>query len=164
MDRNKNQGINFSYEVIPVMFHSQTTDFLTFIERDGLKFLEFWWNYIGDQLPDDMLCSFTGMDFSLIKMDEDQQVVMITLPLPNADGEIYYLALYAKPERRFGWVKLPNTRVIAMVKKSTPDFPQGTEIGDITPRGRYVPIHAGPPPTFENMTAVVNKLLQPSKA
>ncbi len=58
MDKTKSQAINFAFEVVPLMFHSQTTDFITYLKKDGLQFLEFWWKYIGDKLDEGQGCSF----------------------------------------------------------------------------------------------------------
>jgi hypothetical protein len=162
MHRQKNQAINFSYEVIPLMFHSQTNDFLDYLERDGLKFLEFWWDYIGNQLPDEQKCSFEGMDYQVNELEQiHTTMVTITLPPPQSDGEVYYLVLLKKPEKHFSWVRLPNTRILALVKRPTEQDPNGTELGDMTPRANYVRIRKGPAPSLENMNRTVLDLIKP---
>lgn len=161
MDKKKSQAYNFAHEVIPVMFHSQTSDFFKYLEKDGLKFLEFWWNYIGDQLPEEQHRPFEGMDFEFLPEVEKLKKALITLPHPRDEGEIYYMAVVAKPERRFAWVKLPNTRVIVLLKRDAPENPDGTEVGDITPRGIYVRSRKGPAPTLSNMKKVVAAVMKP---
>ncbi len=164
MDQNKSQAINYAFEVIPIMFHSQTADFFTYLERDGLKFLEFWWNYIGDQLPEEKRCPFEGMDYKIVKIDEKNTMAIVTLPQPHDEGEAYYILLVARPERRFAWVRLPNTRALVLVKKEAPENPNGTEIGEVTPRGLYVRIRKGPVPNIQTMTNIAMELIkrQPS--
>jgi hypothetical protein len=161
MDVKKSQAINFAFEVVPVMFHSQTTDFITYLKRDGLQFLEFWWNYIGNQLEDGQQCSFEGMDYKLVDLDGHNTMIIITLPPPHDEGEAHYLLLVAKPEKRFAWVRLPSTRALALINKPTPEDPQATELGEITPRGLYVRIRKGPAPNIQNMTNLAMELVKP---
>ncbi len=165
MDKNKNQAINFAYEVLPIMFHSQTDDFFTYLERDGRKFLDFWWNYIGEKLPEDQLCSSAGLGGKVMELEPGVRLAVVTLPQPKADDEIYYLAMVAKPEKRFAWVRLPTTNVIALVRKSGEEYPNGTEIGEITPRGRYVAGRSGPVPSPEAMIKLARKAaIKPKKS
>jgi len=164
MDRAKSQAINFAFEVVPMMFHSQTTDFITYLDRDGLKFLEFWWNYIGEQLNEDQRCSFEGMDYRLVDVENKQTMIIISLPSPHDDGEAYFLVLLAKPEKRFAWVRLPNTRVLVLIRKDAPESPEGTELGEITPRGNYVRIRKGPAPTLQNVTNIAVDLVSQQPA
>jgi hypothetical protein len=164
MDRKKSQAFNFANEVIPIMFHSQTTDFFAYLERDGLKFLEFWWNYVGEQLPEEQHRPMEGMGYKLVKIDEKNSMILITLPEPQSAGEVYFLAMLRKPERHFGWVRLPSTRVLAMIKRPTVENPDETELGDLTPRGHYVPIRRGPTPTLGNMTKIAFDLTNQKQA
>jgi hypothetical protein len=71
------------------------------------------------------------------------------------------MAVSAKPERRFAWVKLPNTHVIVLLKRAAPENPNGTEVGEITPRGLYVRSRKGPEPTVSNMKKVVANAMKP---
>jgi hypothetical protein len=164
MDSKKSQAINFAFEVIPLMFHSQTTDFIKYIKQDGLKFLEFWWDYIGERLEGGQECSFEGMDYKFVDLDGKNTMIILTMPQPHDPGEAHYLVLVAKPERHFGWVRLPSTRVVALINKPTEEDPQGTELGDITPRGRYVPIRKGPTPSIQSMTNIGMDLAKPNPA
>lgn len=161
MDSKKSQAINFAFEVMPMMFHSQTSDFITYLTRDGLEFLQFWWNYIGNQLEEGQLCSFEGMDYDIFDMDNKDTMIIITMPAPHDNGEAYFLLLTAKPEKHFAWVRLPTTRVLALVRNEVPENPNGTELADITPRGRYVRLRKGPDPNIENMTRIGMELLKP---
>lgn len=154
VDRRKSQRYNFEYEAIPTMFHSQSMDFVHHLGRDGLKFLRFWWEYVGDRLPEEMRSSFSGMDYKIIKVDEQTPLVILTLPEPKEDGEAYFMALIGRPERRFAWVRLPTARVIALLRRSGEEFIKGTEIGDITVRGHFVSLGAGPSPNADSFTKV----------
>jgi hypothetical protein len=163
MDKKKSQHYNFCYDVIPALFHAQTKDFMTFIERDGLKFLEFWWKHIGTQLPTEMLVPFASTTFEIVDLDikPPTRVVYITLPPPHAEGEIYFLALISKPERRFAWVRLPSTRILALAKQSKDKYASGTEIGDLTPRAIFVSLGEGPVSSFGEFKRKVLEMIQP---
>ena len=147
MDNKKSQHYNFCYDAIPIMFHSQTSEFMKYLQRDGLKFLEFWWNYVGKQLPVEKLVPFEGIEYEVTSLSPKEKMVIIKLPPPKEEDEMYYMGLYSKPERRFAWVKFPSTRVICLVRRSR--FPYGTEIGDLTPRTIFVTQGAGAEPTQE---------------
>jgi hypothetical protein len=149
MDKKKSQHFNYCYEAIPIMFHSQTKDFMKYIDRDGLNFLEFWWMHVGEQLPFERLSQWVNVNYEIMTVQPNMKVIFVSLPYPQVEGEMYFLALVGKPEKKFGWVRLPNTRVIGLVRRSKEKFPEGTELGDITPRAIYVPIGAGPAPTMQ---------------
>jgi len=52
MDKKKSLQYNFAFEAIPIIFHSQTTEFMRLLEKDGVEFLKFWWNHVGDQVEE----------------------------------------------------------------------------------------------------------------
>lgn len=147
MDRKKSQSYNFCFEALPAIFHSQTKDFFKYIDRDGLKFIQFWWNHVATRLPEEMLIPFVNASIELLTVGEKTRVVVLGLPHPRSDGDVYYAGLIRNPERRFAWVRLPTTRIIALVRRSKEEFATGTEIGDITPRGSFVSLGEGPEPT-----------------
>ncbi len=149
MDKNKSQHYNFCYDAIPSMFHSQTKDFLKYLERDGIKFLQFWWDHVGQRLPFEKLIPFSNIAYEVLQVPPKTEVVFITLPPPQEDDEMYFLALVANPEKRFGWVRLPTTRILGLARRPTEKYPSGTELGDLTPRAIYVPLGEGPQPTLE---------------
>lgn len=160
MDPKKSHAYNFALEAVPIMFLSQTGDFMKYLERDGLKFLEFWWNHIGEKLPEPNRAPFTGIEFQILPVDANTKVVIIALPPLPSDGEFTFLGLIRRPDRRFAWVKLPTCRAIGMVRKTGEFYPNGTQVGDLTAQGHFVPFAAGPEPTMEKFTAMLLKLAQ----
>ena len=84
-----------------------------------------------------MHSSFEGASYKIIPINEKKKVVILTLPPPVDFCEMYYIGLIAQPEKRFAWVKLPTQRAIGLFQRPKPDFPRGTEIGDLTPRGIF---------------------------
>ncbi len=161
MDLKKSQQYNFCYEALPILFHSQTSDFHKYLERDGLAFLEFWWNHVGQRLPAELLVPFAGTAYETFPLNEKTTITIITLPKPREVAEMYFLGLIAHPEKRFGWVRLPSTRVVGLVRRPKDAFDSGTELGDLTPRGLFVTLGKGPEPTKEAFKPVVIAKAQP---
>jgi hypothetical protein len=164
MDKKKSQLYNFTHEALPIVFHSQTDEFMKYLEQDGLDFLKFWWDHVGIQLQvqlklkEEELAPFEGVDFKIIPINEKKKVTIITFPPPRENDEIFYVGLISSPEKRFAWVKLPTQRALALVYRPLPSFPRQTEIGDLTPRGIFVPMGAGPEPDLEKFTAIVMRI------
>ena len=155
MDKSKSQHYNFCYEALPALFHSQTDRFMEMLEKDGIKFLKFWWDYVAEQIPEDKKSSFEGMDFKIEKVGKATKMVVLTLPTPTKEGELYFAALIANPERNFAWLRLPNRRLVCLARRAKDDdFENGTELGDLTPRMIFVPIGPGPVPTLEEFSKI----------
>ena len=161
MDKKKSQLFNYSYEALPIMFHSQTQEFMKYLERDGLAFLEFWWRHVGENLPFEQNSAFEGAAYETFALNEKTDITIITLPKPREEGEMYFLGMIRNPEKRFGWVRLPSTRVIGRVKKSKDDYKSGTELGDVTPRAIFVSLGEGPEPNKEAFKKMVMELARP---
>jgi len=162
MIKTKSQHFNFSREAIPVMFHSQTTDFFNYLERDGLKFLKFWWDHVGERLENENLVPFTGMNFEVRDIPERKaKAVIIKLPRPSDFEEFHYLVMFKKPNIRlpFIYVKLPSTRVFALAHVPLSQNENGTMIYEITPHGRVVPAGSGTKVAKEAFYAAAKKLV-----
>ena len=159
MDEKRSQHYNFTYEAIPVMFHSQTSEFMKYIERDGVKFLRFWWDHVGGKLPVEKHVPFKGVSVEVKEIDKDTKVVFIELPRPTEDDESYFMALVARPERRFAWVRLPTNDAYCLVRRPFSEFPNGTEMISLTPRGNRVPVSSGMEPRFEDFKQEVMRML-----
>lgn len=158
MDKNKSQHFNFCHEALPVLFHSQTKGFFEFLERDGLKFLKFWWDHVGERLDDSKCSSFAGTQFEIRELPEKKaRVVLVRLPTPTTDFEFYMMALIRTPERRLPMVRLPNTRVFALERVPTEMGANGTLLVEITPRGRMLRVGAGPKPSLQTFYNTVLK-------
>jgi hypothetical protein len=161
MDKKKSQAHNFAFEALPTLFHAQTDDFMKYLERDGINFIKFWWDNVGSQLPPEMQSTFDCVEFKIIPINEKKKLSIITLPPPIDDCEMYYLGFISQPEKRFAWVRLPLQRAIGLARRSRLDFPRGTEIGDLTPRGLFVSLGAGPEPDLDAFTSIMLKYAKP---
>jgi hypothetical protein len=160
MNPQKTQHFNYAFEAIPFLFHRETDQFFKILERDGKKFLKFWWDHVGARLPDEQLSSFTGFNFKTEKeLPRKTTIVWITLPPPQNPGEAYFLALVGRPEKRIFFVRLPTTEIYVLAKSDVPDSEE-TVLGQLTPRARFIPRGAGPKPEMKAFKETVLQLLK----
>jgi len=90
----------FSNTVLPQLFHSSPAQFIKFLERDGTKFLSFYWEQAREKLPQAMRTSSFGLNFRMYTFEPRTMLALVTLPEPAVDGEAYYSALVFRPDRR----------------------------------------------------------------
>lgn len=161
MDKSRSQHYNFTFESLPIIFHSQTDHFMKYLEKDGIKFLQFWWDQMGIRLDDDQASDIEGMAYEIREVPEKKStVVIITMPRPKNLGEAYLVGLVKTPKKRFP-VRLSNTRVFALEYVAANESAGGTIFGELTPRARYLRMGEGPQPDpddfFEKVRAEVWK-------
>ncbi|MBA4398629.1 MAG: hypothetical protein C0396_01965 [Anaerolinea sp.] len=162
MLKTRSQHFNFGHEALPTIFHTQTSDFFEYLERDGLKFLKFWWNHVAERLDNDKLTPFEGMGFEVREVPEKKaKIVLVRFPHPTDFDEFHYAALVKTPDKRspFVFVKFPSTRVLVLAHVPLSQSDTGTQIFEITPRGRYLPAGPGTPVNKEVFYKAVLKLI-----
>jgi hypothetical protein len=143
MDKNRSVHFNFSFETLPVIFHSQVDDFFKYLDRDGLKFLEYWWDHMSLRVDDDKNEGFEGTSFEVREVPEKKaRVVLVTLPKPKHFYEVYYIACVKTPKMRFP--PIPNTHVFVLEYVPKERSASGTFFGEITPRTRFLRLCEGP--------------------
>ncbi len=144
MDKKRSQHFNFTFESLPLIFHSNPDDFFKYIEKDGQKFFEFWWDHMGVRLGDEIAKDFPGMEYEIREVPEKKSsIALLTLPKPKNFYEVYLMAMVRVPKKRF-FIRLPNTRVFALEYVPEEQSSTGTFFGEITPRARYVRMVEGP--------------------
>jgi hypothetical protein len=159
MDKKKSLQYNFGFEAIPILFHSQTSDFMSYIEKDRVDFLKFWWNHVGDQMEEAKRITPDGIAFEC-EQHKDINITFITFPTPREDGDPIFLACIARPEKRFGWVRLPNTDVYVLSRYDECPVQNKTAFGEISPRGLYRDHGIGLNPTMEDFKRIVMKKIE----
>lgn len=163
MEKNKSLQYNFGMEALPVLFHSQTTQFMKYLDKDGIKFLQFWWNHVGDRLPEERRVTSAGLAFEVEKIDAKTNLVIITLPTPKEDLDPYFLAFIAKPERRFLWIRLPTTTSFALIRDENSKEQHKTSFGYLTPSGNFRPRGVGLTPTKQDFKRIVKSKISNKK-
>ena len=73
MDKTKSHQWNFAFDAIPILFHSQTDSFMKYLEKDGIKFLQFWWDHVGDKMDEEKRVSSGGLTFETERIDKKTQ-------------------------------------------------------------------------------------------
>jgi hypothetical protein len=139
MATKKSQHYLFTYKAMPTIFFSQNEEFMFYLGRDGIKFLEFWWDKEGVKLQPEERRSSEGLGYQ-IRDYGNRKLTIIKLPEPQEDQECYFLALLSKPTRRsiLAWRNL--ARVIALQRNIDSLGEPAPVLLDITPRGRLVRI------------------------
>jgi hypothetical protein len=155
MNKNKSLQYNFGFEAIPILFHHQTSDFKDYLEKDGVEFLKFWWNHVGDQMEEAKFTSSEGISYEYEKHPKNINLFLITLPAPREDGDPIFLACVGRPERRFSWVRLPNTDVYVLSRYDGSSAKYKTAFGEVSPRGIYRDIGIGLNPTLPDFRRIV---------
>jgi len=164
MEKNKSLQYNFGMEALPVLFHSQTTQFMKYLEKDGIKFLQFWWNHVGDRLPEEKRVTSAGLAYDVEKIDAKTNLVIITLPTPKEDQDPYFLGFVAKPERRFVWIRLPTTTAFCLIRDDNVKEQNKTSFGYLTPSGNFRPRGVGLTPTKQDFKRIVKSKISNKKA
>jgi hypothetical protein len=163
MDKNKSHQWNFVFEAMPTLFHSQTDGFMKYLDKDGVKFLKFWWDHMGDKLPDEKRTTPAGLTFEKTEIDARNPLVLITLPSPREDGDAYFIGLIPKPERRFAIVKFYTSKMFVLCRKDDANQPNRTTFGIVTPRGNYHEYGIGLKPTLQDFKRTIKNRVEKKK-
>ena len=93
----------FAYKALPTIFYTQGKEFLFYLDRDGKKFLKFWWDHAAEKLEESQLRSPEGLSFEVHDY-KNRKLVLIILPPPDVE-EVYYLAMLSRSntEPYFPW-------------------------------------------------------------
>ncbi len=151
MYKEKSQLYNYTREALPTLFHSQTEGFMQYAEKDGTKFLKFWWDHLGERLADELCSPFIGVQVEIRELPERKsRMVMVKLPPVTAYEDFHYMAFIELPKKRYPMMmRIPNTRIVALAHVPLEKSDSGTLLYEITPRGRVLPVAKGPKPGKE---------------
>lgn len=163
MDKTKSLHHNFVFEALPILFHSQTDGFMKYIDKDGINFLRFWWNHVGDRMDESKRVPPGSMTFEIRQFDKKTRIVYIKFPPPNDNGDAYFMACVARPERRFAWVRIPNTTVYVLKRNDERGEGHRTAFGELSPRAIYRELGVGLNPTKQDFQRIVENRLQRKK-
>jgi hypothetical protein len=163
MEKNKSLAYNYAFEAMPLLFHGQTTGFMQYLNKDGVDFLKFWWNHVGDQLVESKRVNPAGLSYEIDIYDKNTQIVYITLPSPKEDGDPIFFGCVARPERRFSFVRIPNTAFFILTRYDGCSTQYKTAFGELSPRAIYHEIGIGVNPTKSEFKRIVLAQLDKKK-
>lgn len=151
----------FVEEAIADLFHSSPEMFIGYLNRDGNRFLRFYWEKVGENYPPEERYTPYGMDFSIRQPYGQCVLCLITLPAPRAAGEGHYVALAFRPWRRLllGLVQ-DTTKLVTLERKLDDQGNPGTQLVEISRRLERAVISRDVPEKLEEFYAAVVRLLK----
>jgi hypothetical protein len=163
MFAKQNQHQMFAYEILPLIFHNETMDFFSYLRKDGIKFLKFWWDRAGVNMDESLRSTSEGIDFEIRTVPDGREMVLVTLPAPKKAPEAYYLAMVERPKKRsfFPWRNLG--RVFALSRSVDEHGTPNTVIAELTKTARYVEVKKGPQPSMTLFYKSVCDMLEDKK-
>ena len=141
----KTQHKIFENEVLPSLFHDTPEQFIRLLQREGTRFLQFYWAEAGKKIPPGEHTTSYGLKFSIEQPTRHMTVVLVTLPEPQVEGEAYYVALIYRPLRvsPFGFLT-DTTKVITMRRVTSTEGKPGTLLVEVDRRLRRESLGPGP--------------------
>jgi hypothetical protein len=115
IDTTQTQAQVFCAHWLAKLFHNTPEQLLRLLNRDGNKFLRFYWEQAGKDLPADQLRDSFGLNFVIREPAERTFIALVSLPEPQVAGDPYYIALIFRPNRRLFLVS-DTTKMIVMEK------------------------------------------------
>ena len=158
MPKKDSQHYQFAYKAIPILFHNQSKDFLFHLEKDGVEFLQFYWDYVATETDDEGRSSSAGLAYQIREIEGGKKMVLITLPHPRKPPEAYFLALITPPSKRSFLPWKNYARVVGLEYHN-----DETHLCDLTPRAIRVDQGIGPRPALEDFYLAVRKLIKIGK-
>jgi len=133
---------------------------LKYTEKDGSTFLRFWWKHLADNLGVQIHSSSEGLGYQIKELtdakNEKVKLILLSLPKPEAIGEVFYMILVKLPESRtflakFFLMKLPSTRVFSLeLEGYNEDGSPCTGLYELTPRARNIRLRSGSEPVLDS--------------
>lgn len=155
------QHQKYSLEVLPLIFHHETEKFMSMVQRDGIKFLEFWWDRAGLEVDETQRSSSEGIKFEIKPYSDGREIVLVKMPSPRKPGEVYFLGMVTRPLKRsiLSWRNL--ARVFVITRDDADSEDRQTKLAELTRSARYVEIGKGPKPTqkafLETITGILDR-------
>jgi hypothetical protein len=154
----------FYETALPAVFHETPEDFLYYLERDGNKFLLFYWEQVAKSItPSDRGDSY-GINFIIHRLQSNVTIAMVLLPAPQRPDEAYYEAFVYRPRRVTPILRISDmTTVYALVLVSPPGELPRTSILEYTKKVQSLNHGDGPEPVVEDFYRSVLELLRDSR-
>jgi hypothetical protein len=114
----RTQQMIYESEVLPSLFHLSPVQFIQFLERDGTRFLQFYWVEAGKNIPLSEHTTSYGLNFEIRQPSRYKTVILVTLPQPQVSGEAYFIALVYRPTRVIPFSFISDTTKVISLKKT----------------------------------------------
>jgi hypothetical protein len=154
------QSAEFSERVLPELFHASPAEFLKYLTRDGNKFLTFYWNLAGQNIPDSCKREPFGLDYELHdELGGNNLIALIRMPKPRDMGDYYYSSLIFRPSRHLLLVS-DMTKVINLEYGGEENGHPLTLVSEVTRKIQRVDLGQGPRPFKQDMVDFVIETLK----
>lgn len=160
-NRIKTQQEAFVSEALPALFHATPEDFLLFLERDGNKFLRFYWDQAGSAPNVVKKENSFGLNHQVRQPFAHTTVVLISLPKPSQAPEAYYAALVYRPLRRSPMLMVSDTTsVITLEAAEAGPEAAGTRLREWDKKLQCEDLGPGPQPKLEEFYRKVCEMVK----
>jgi hypothetical protein len=155
------QQLEFVRRVLPELFHATPEQFLRYLERDGTKFLRFYWEQAGKKLSAGQLSPVFGLNYEIRRPAQREGVALIRLPEPRVSGEAYFAALVYRPARVTPFLRISDTTLVITLEQVLDEQGLvGTLLVETTRRLERLELDPGPEPRLEEFFQVILKRLK----
>jgi hypothetical protein len=164
MATEQSQQIVFFEDVLPSVFHEAPGDFLFYLERDGNKFLRFYWDRAGKNFTEPNRAEALGLNYVIHKPQNDVTIALVLMPMPQAVGEAYYEAFIYRPRRVTPILRISDmTSVFALIMVAGENDTHKTAIIERTRKETTLEHGEGPAPVVENFYKASLELIRDSR-
>ena len=160
----RSQQIMFFEEVLPSVFHDVPGEFLFYLERDGNKFLRFYWDRAGKNFIESDRGDAFGLNYIIRKPQNDVTIALVLMPAPQVVGEAYFEAFIYRPRRVTPILRISDiTSVYALIMVAGENDTLKTAIIERTRKDVTLGHGEGPAPTSESFYQAVLELIRDSR-
>jgi hypothetical protein len=160
----RSQQIVFFEDALPSVFYEVPGDFLFYLERDGNKFLRFYWDRAGKNFTESDRGDAFGLNYIIRKPQNDVTIALVLLPAPQAVGEAYFEAFIYRPRRVTPILRISDiTSVFALTMATSENETLKTAIIERTRKEVTLGHGEGPAPVIESFYQAVLELIRDSR-
>jgi hypothetical protein len=164
MSQERTHQIVYFETALPSVFHQSPEEFLFYLERDGNKFLQFYWEQVGKSFSASGRGDAYGLNYFVRKPDKNVSIVVVLLPSPREAGEAYYEAFVYRPRRITPILRISDmTAVFALTMTSENGEAARTAIVERTRKDQSIEHGAGTQPVVEDFYQAVLGLIRDSR-
>ncbi len=164
MVSERTQQIVYFEEVLPSVFHDSPGEFLFYLERDGNKFLRFYWDKAGMNFPESTRVEAFGLNYLIREPQKDVTIALVLLPAPQVIGEAFFEALIYRPRRVTPILRISDmTSVFALTMAVVEGGVHQTNIIERTRKDATLEHGVGPAPVVEDFYQAVLELIRDSR-
>jgi hypothetical protein len=164
MNTERSHAVVFCEDALPSVFHNTPDQFLHYLERDGNKFLKFYWDQVAKTYSGSEQADSYGINYVIRQPQKDVTIAMVILPAPQKIGEAYLEAFVYRPRRVTPILLISDmTAVFELVKAMDESGNPKTLIIERTRKGESIEHGDGPAQTIEAFYRNVIELLKDSR-